>query len=88
MFVTGGIPLITLTKPKIVLAAVAVTGALAVPSVGSAADKTCTQQDSPSNNWSTTNTQINSCNASQSNKSSPETVTNPGGNEPPSKQPG
>jgi hypothetical protein len=78
---------ITPTKPRIVLAAIAVTGALAVPSLSTAATKTCTTQDSPSNNWSTQNTQINSCNASQSNKSTDTTVTNPGGNQPPSKQP-
>ncbi|HYZ28634.1 MAG TPA: hypothetical protein VE570_06215 [Thermoleophilaceae bacterium] len=79
--------MITLTKPKIVIAAIAVTGAMAVPSLSSAATKTCTTQDSPSNNWSTSNQQINSCNASQSNKSTDTVVTNPGGNTPPSKQP-
>jgi len=75
------------TKPKVVVAAIAVTGALAVPSMSGAASKTCTTDDSPSNNWSTTNTQINSCNASQSNKSTDTTVTNPGGQTPPPKQP-
>jgi hypothetical protein len=73
---------------KVVLPAVLVSGALALPAVaGGASTKTCTEAESPHKNFTTTNTQTSACNSNSSVNESPQTATNKGGNEPAGQQP-
>jgi hypothetical protein len=64
-------------------------GAAALVGSGAFADstKTCTQSDSPHNNWSTTYTQTSACPSSSSVNQSDQTATNGGGNTPAGQQP-
>jgi hypothetical protein len=75
-------------KPRIVVAAIVATTALALPSLsGAASTKTCTETGTPHKNFTTTNTQTSACNSNSDVNSSPQTVSNPAGNQPAGQQP-
>jgi hypothetical protein len=75
------------SRIKLAVPVVLAIGALAVPAAQGASTKTCTEEGTPHKNWSATNTQTSACNSASDNKSSPVSVTNPGGNEPAGQQP-
>ena len=74
-------------KVKLLLPAALVIGALAAPGAQGASTKTCTEEGTPHKNFTTTNTQTSACNSASDNKSSPLSVSNAGGNQPPGQQP-
>jgi hypothetical protein len=77
-----------ISKPRIAVAAIVATGALALPSLGGAAStKTCTESGTPHKNFTTTFTQTSACNSNATVNQSPQTATNGGGNQPPGQQP-
>jgi hypothetical protein len=61
--------------------------ALAATPANGASTKTCTESGTPHKNFTTTNTQTSACNSSSDVNSSPQTVTNGGGNTPAGQQP-
>jgi hypothetical protein len=64
-----------------------VLGALAAPVAHADSTKTCTETGTPHKNFTTTNTQTSACNSNSDVNSSPQTVTNAGGNTPGGQQP-
>jgi hypothetical protein len=72
---------------RVIIPAAFAIAALAAPAANGASSKTCTESGTPHQNWETTVTQTSACNSSSDNKQSPQTVTNPGGNQPAGQQP-
>jgi hypothetical protein len=72
---------------KFLLPVALAIGALAAPAAQGASTKTCTETGTPHKNFTTTNTQTSACNSNSDVNSSPQTVTNAGGNAPAGQQP-
>jgi hypothetical protein len=72
---------------RFLLPVVLAIGALAAPAAQGASTKTCTTTGTPHKNFTTTNTQTSACNSNSDVNSSPQTVTNSGGNTPAGQQP-